>query len=288
MLTLSNREIATVVWGVTLVAWALSKRDMRKALWRIVQAFKSPYITIPIALVAFYAASVVYGLYRLSFWTPELTKDTVLWFFTVALVGISSVVSHLDDSKVWRRILTDAFKILAVFEYLSSTYTFPLWVELLFVPLVTFLAMLHVVADSKVEHKQVANMILVVQYGIFVYLVIWVVGAAIADWNNLATVDTLRKLLIGPALTIALLPLLYLFRLYAIYERVFVNLNIGITKSPTVKRYARRKIFLYFGWNSKGLISFLKSNRRRGLHRVQSKADVDGIIGELSQERRGS
>lgn len=284
MLILSSREIAIVFWGAILLIWFISKKEIRKALRKLIKTLRSPYITIPIAVTMLYIAMVVLGLHKLDLWTIELTKDTVFWFFTVALVTIVSVTSQLDNNRIWRSIIIDAFKIFAVFEYLSSTYTLPLWAELVFVPVVTFLAMLHVVADAKAESKQVANLIVIVQYGIFVYLVVWIVGAAVADWSNLATVNTLRKLLIGPILTIAIFPLLYLFRLYAIYESVFVNLNIGTSKPIAVKRYARKKIVLYFGLNSKGLIGFSQSNRRRGLHRVQSKTDVDNIMRELKQE----
>ncbi len=68
---------------------------------------------------------------------------------------------------------------------------------------------------------------------------------AIADYDNLRSVDTLRSLLLAPVLSISFLPFVYLMLVYAKYELVFLRLGLGVEKDGTLNRYAKRRIMLY-------------------------------------------
>lgn len=90
----------------------------------------------------------------------------------------------------------------------------------------------------------------------------------------------MRQITIGPLLSIALTPFVYLLRLYADYETLFVNLKIGPNKDTQVKKYARRKLIIHLGLNSKSVRAFLQSDKRHRLKRVQTKEDVDNLSEE--------
>ncbi len=280
MVVLTNREIASAIWVVLFFGFFLFYKDIRKAFLNVFRILLNRYFLALMTMMVLYILLVIWGLYAVNVWTASVIKETIIWFFTSAVVLAFSAVSNRGAENLWRAAIIDNLKIIVLFQFLVGNYTFSLPVELIFVPLVTFLTMLNVVATSEVKYQQVAVLIGIVQLGILIYVVIWVVGSAIADYRNLGSIGTMRQIAIGPLLSIALTPFVYLLRLYADYETLFINLKIGPNKDTQVKKYARRKLITHLGLNSRSVRAFLQSDKRHRLKRIQTKADVDHLLEE--------
>lgn len=278
MVVLTNREIASAIWVVILFVVSSTNSGIRKAFLGVFKAFLNRHIIIPVALLALYIALVIWGLHAVNIWTVRVLKETIIWFFTSAVVLTYSAIASRGNENLLHAVITANLKVIVIFQFLAGNYTFPLPVELVFVPFVTFLAMLNVVATSDAKYQPAAAVIGVLQLGVLIYVVIWVVGGAVTDYRNLGSLNTARQILIGPLLSIALVPLAYLLRLYADYEMLFINLKIGPTKDVQVKRYARRRLMTHLGLNSKKVRAFLQSDKRHQLKRVQTKTDVDNLL----------
>jgi hypothetical protein len=282
MALLNTREIASIVWLCLLFGYVLFETNARKfvvGFFRdVFRAFPYPYILTLIALLILYIVGVVWALNAIGFWTHELLKETVIWFFISALALIASSIATKADTKLFETVVADNLKVIVLFQFLVDTYTFSLLVELIFVLIVTFLAMLQAVAQLDEKYKRAQTLIAILQLGIFVYVAISVTTSVIADYRSLGSMDTIRIILLGPVLSFALLPFAYLLRLYVIYEDLFVNLRIGPKKSYRLKNYARRRLILHLGLNAKNIHAFIQSGRARALNRIQSKADVDRLI----------
>lgn len=54
----NNRQWASLIWIIVLVAWALSRRDIRASLRDIARAAASPKIVVPLAGPRAFVASV--------------------------------------------------------------------------------------------------------------------------------------------------------------------------------------------------------------------------------------
>lgn len=78
---LNNRDLAALFWLAVLVVFAIVKRiNVRPVL----QAMKGSILLVFVGLGMWTWLEVNLGA-RLGWWTGDLLKDTVVWFFTTAV-----------------------------------------------------------------------------------------------------------------------------------------------------------------------------------------------------------
>src|SRR3546814_10979860 len=62
--SISNREIATLLWLSVFLIFVLNRKKLRECLCNVLRAFFKPVIVIPLLLAAFYATGEIYILRR--------------------------------------------------------------------------------------------------------------------------------------------------------------------------------------------------------------------------------
>jgi hypothetical protein len=238
---LTNRDIALVVWLTVFAIFLLVNRDMRqslKPLWRTL--FYSKIALFLLVLVAYVSLAISAG-FKVGEWQPWMLKDTLYWFFGTALATFFSINQAGKDEHYFKGILSRSLRFAVVLDFIINLYVFNLVIELLLLPCMVLLGALAVVADSKQEYAQVKA---VLQW------LIALVGLAIlahagsevfGNPHSLATVSNLEDLLLPLVLTILLLPLVYLFALYAAYEELHTQLKI-FSRDKTLVRFATWQI----------------------------------------------
>ncbi len=103
----TTREAAVALWALALVAWAATKPEVRKSVGGGIRAALQWKLLVPFLLIAVYTALAVRGMHTIGLWTPDLLKDTILWFvFSGLALAFSGLQSDLEGS-VWRRVLLD-------------------------------------------------------------------------------------------------------------------------------------------------------------------------------------
>ena len=152
--TFNNREIATALWLIVFIAWAMGKVDIRKSLAGVVRAFFRFKILVFVCPMLLYVAVVVTLLATIGFWKIYLLKDTIVWFCVVAIAMVMRFVTSEDSEKILLKVLSDNIKIIIFIEFLVNTYTFSLPAELVILPVVALVAALDAVA-SAVSNKLV-------------------------------------------------------------------------------------------------------------------------------------
>lgn len=189
----NSREIAMLCWlgvGVVLVL-VLSKLSVSKPLWGVMRTLLSPWILIPIGAMALYSAIGVMLLAVAGFWHTSLLKDTIIWFCASALAMVMRVGTSEDADDVFWKVIAENFRIVILLEFLVNTYTFSLPAELILVPTVTLLAMLHEVAGLHRQHAAAARFVQTLQaligFGILAIALI----RAVSDLKSLGSVETL-------------------------------------------------------------------------------------------------
>ncbi len=227
--------------------------------------------------MAAYTAAVVWALYAAGAWTFDLLKDTIFWFVLSGLAVAFSVVLAATDGSIWRRVVVDQLKVVVVLEYIVNTYAFSFPVELVLVPVLTFLAMLDVIARSDVKHAQVVRLTGGLQ-ALFGFGVLAVATAqAIAHLDAVQTADVLRSLLLAPTLSVLFVPFIYLLILVTTYESLLVRLKLGLPKDPGVKWYARRRLICHLGLRPQKIRTFMCAHAW-DLTRIRTKADIDTLL----------
>lgn len=243
----NTREVATAIWIAIFISWALTQRNIRKSVFSAIRSAFSIKIVVPVFLMALYTAVIIYYLFRLNIWNISLLKDTILWFCFSAITMMASFVISKESVNILRKVAVDTLKVIIVLEFLVNTYTFHICVELLLIPSLTFIAILGVFAGTEEKYSAVEKITdnLQIIFGLVILGI--VVGHAIADLQNLSSMDTLRSIALVPVLSLLLTPYIYVLLLYSNYEQVFIRLNTGREKDKAITRYARRKILLYAG-----------------------------------------
>lgn len=279
----SSREIATGIWLVLLLASALTtKADARQALARLLVTLVRPKIVVPVVLVGAYTAGVVYILSNVGLWTPNLLKDTILWFLLTGLAVATTAVASQTPNQVIRSSLRDSLKVVVFLEFLVNAHTFSLPAELLLVPIVSLVVMLDAVARTDEKYSDAARLLSWVQvvfgFGILMSALSW----AAANHTTLLSLDGLRDVALGPILSVMFIPATYTLVLYANYEIVFMRLDMGRGKERALVRYAKWKMLQYAHLRLSRVLELTR--RASDIVRIARREDVDELIQLIEAE----
>lgn len=273
----NNREIATVVWVILFLAFAMRKSDIRKSFTAVLRAFCHFKILLPVCLMVLYTAAAVMLLTAIGLWNVSLLKDTILWFCLSAMAMMMRFVTSDDAENIFQKVLIDSIKIVIVLEFLVNAYTFSLPAELVIVPILTLIAMVDVVASSDEKGSVVAKVTKGAQTVVGFVILAIVASRAISDLQTLHSLDTFRSITLAPLLSLLFSPFLYVMVLISKYELVFLRLNFGMEKERGLKRYARRRILMHAGLSLRKLQHLLRNHAVDLMH-IQTEADVDRLV----------
>ncbi len=188
-----------------------------------------------------------------------------------------NLVTSREDENLFRKIIIDNIKIVIIIEFLVNTYTFSLVGELVFIPFMTLIVMLDVVAKTDKKYLAVAKLMSRLQIIIGLVILIYATSNAISDYKNFGSMDTMKNFLLAPLLTISFLPLIYFILLFAAYESLFIRLNLGYEKGKKLKNYARRKIIKQCLFSLKKIKKASNMNIYNLMH-IRNEKDVDDMV----------
>jgi hypothetical protein len=266
----NNREIATTIWVSLLILLALFKKAFRLSLFNLLKALFVKQIGFSIAGMLLYVCFMVLAFQKVGFWDESAIKDTVLWTYGVAFVMLFNANKTGDDDHYIRRTLIGNIKLVVVLEFILNMYSFSLLIEIVIVPVVTYLVLLKAYAEYKPVPKQVATF---VSHGLSIFGTVLLVTTfynVASNYHSFATWRNLRDFLLPPALTIALLPFTYSMALLIKYENIFNRINIS-NDDPDLASYAKRRILSTFHIK---LARLTKWSREAGILRFSNRNEV--------------
>lgn len=279
MESLNNREIATIFWLAVLIIWVFSKKDARVSFLPVISAFTNKLVLIPFGLFILYNSMIIWFLRYVGFWDSNQIKNTIIWFFTAGIVSFFQLPNIEKDPLYFRKAITDNLKIIVFFEFIISFYVFSLPVELIFVPLVTFLALLSAISERDKKNKIVTKLLHIVLTLIGLIIVIYTIYKLIINYSEFAQKQTLYDFSLPTILSIFLLPFIYLLHVYMVYEGVFRYIDFLITDKK-ICRYAKKTALIKYNLD----LSRLKQweDILRNEHIVKS-SDIDETHKELAR-----
>jgi hypothetical protein len=221
----NDREIAVVVWLGLFLLWAVSLPKVRRELPGLLEASLKAQILISVLALALYVTAVVYLGSLADLWKPALVSDTIFWFVAsgFVLLGGSATLFKRSDQTL-RPLVARLLGVTLVVEVLVNLYVFPLPVELVLVPFVTFLVCLGLVASREPDHKAVSDLVggiqAVLGLGLFAYVAVRIAF----DWDGFLDIGVL-KLALPIWLTLACLPFMILMGLFSAYSTAFAMIR---------------------------------------------------------------
>lgn len=275
----NNREIAVGVWLVIFVIWILSKPNLRKTLKNLVVQFLTSRLVIPFILLVVHVLVSVWLLSYFELWQDHQIKNTVLWFFTVAAVSFFRLHKIKDDLHYFKNAIKDHVKIILVIEFLITSYTFSLVVELVFIPFTALMGGVLALAQSDIKYSSAEKSVNHIFSIIGIIVVLFIVYKISTEPSDLLQVKTLYDFLVPIFLSCLLLPYIYMLHLYSTYERVLQRLGFSI-KDKQLELYAKRRGMINFNLHATNLNRWSDSLNYID---ISSKLDVDDSIVEAKR-----
>ncbi len=143
---------------------------------------------------------------------------TVLWFVGNGIVTFFSSHDAVTDPAYFRKAVRGGVWLLVILEAVVNLAVFPLGFELFILPLLLIVVLLGAAAATRPD-LAIVKTFTDVLLGIFgVVAVARTLYAVATDFESYATLETLMRLLLPPALTVAFLGYVYLLSRYTIWE----------------------------------------------------------------------
>ena len=214
---LNSREDAILFWTVVIFGYAFS-RNPRGIDSGLLGAVRTLYwkLLIFYGFLAAYCALLVAGAERLGLWHMSSLKPTIYWFVGSAVVlgGMA-----LTSPNYLRSALKRVTGITILVEFIVNLYVFPFAYELVLVLIATLFIGVQVLQHDASTDPRARRFIDGTLVTIVLIYLIYFVISALGDLDRFLSRENAEAFLVGPALTLALIPFLYLARRLSQWEQ---------------------------------------------------------------------
>lgn len=236
---LTTREWATVIWAFILFVYAMVHRQIREAFWNVVKIFFGKKLRILWGIIFLYVLGITLIFYQLPFWDNAFIKDIIVWFVFLGLIYCMNAVSKEADEEYIRKVLKDNLKLTIVLEFIISTFTFNIWVELVIVPITIIIVIMNVIAEREEEYEKVHKLLDMVLAVAGFWILYETIKIGIHEYKELDALNTFISFMIPIVYLILIIPLEYILELYSKYEVLFVRMSFKEAKDKKIQRRHR-------------------------------------------------
>src|SRR5262245_31441605 len=136
---LNNREIATAIWLIIALLWALSISGVRRSIRDLLKTFLNVKIVVPFVAMLVYIFLMVTVFKKIGFWDVSATKDTILWTLGSAFATFFNLNKVSEDEHYFKNVILDNIKFILILEFILNFYSFSLAIELALIPIITLI-----------------------------------------------------------------------------------------------------------------------------------------------------
>lgn len=239
----STREIATVIWATLILIYVMRRRDFRASLFKFIKAIFAKKLLLIWTIYIAYVSFITYLFSSLSVWKNIYLKDILIWTLTSGIIYYANALSKDADEKYIRNMIKNNLGLIVILEFIVSTFTFNIFVELMIIPIVTVLIVgIYMTENNK--NQQYENKFYNVTLTTIVFSnILAAVIKGIREFRNLNKIDTIVSLITPIAYMLLSIPLVYILELYSKYEIIFIRINLGNNLSK--KNYRKRKLRVF-------------------------------------------
>jgi hypothetical protein len=255
---LSTREVATAIWLFVFIYFVFVNSKTKESAFQVVKIACSKQLATPFVIMILYAVILVISFAKLPIWKIAYIKDILIWVFFVGVPVCFGAVTRNVDSEYFKKIVLNNLKFAVIVEFFINTFTFSLIVELILIPILTFLFIFDAVPDTKEEYlpaKKLSSMLLpIIGFGVLGFAF----KNAIYTYNNLGVADLLVKFFIPIVFSTFYIPVAYSFAIYSKYQMMFIRMSFREPKDKKVKLKHRLMVIKKCGLSYKKICMFEK------------------------------
>jgi hypothetical protein len=245
---LNTRETALVIWIGGALVFSLMRPTIRAAGSNLLKVlFGTPALAAALFGAVAYVGLGGYLLWETGYWDVSMTKTAIFWFFGIALASIFNI-KHINR-KYFRNLIVGNFAFVAIVEYLDSLRTFPLAIELLFLPTILLLVGCQAIGDTRPEYalakKLVDNLLAIAGLATLIFALTGIV----ADFRNILTIEHAKDFLLPVILTMWFLPYVYLIHYIVKMQSSLHMLHFWLRDDEQLFRFTKLQILRICGLN---------------------------------------
>ncbi len=218
----TTREISIGIWVIIIIILLLLGKNTRKSLKALVGAALK--LWSPFLFILLYAAIITYVIASNELWSNVYIKDVILWVLFVGVPLCFRAVNKNADENYFKEELVKAFKLTALVEFFVNYYTFSLGVELVILPIVSFIVLLDVLAEKE-QYKNAKILIDLVITGIGIVLLYQTISSIVFNIHNLKIMNIAITLLLPCVYTCLFIPVAYLLLIVSKYQLIFIRMQ---------------------------------------------------------------
>ena len=162
---------------------------------------------------------------------------------------------------------------MAILEFIISTFTFNIWVELAIIPITTMIVMMNVIAERKEEYEKVHKLLDIVLAVAGFWILYETIKIGIHEYKELDALNTFISFMIPIVYLILIIPLEYILELYSKYELLFVRMSFKEEKDKKIQRRHRWLVIKVCKLSVHKVLLFQK----KYWYKMYSKMSVEGF-----------
>jgi hypothetical protein len=221
----NNRQWAFILWVVVLLAWALTRPELRSSVRDVLRTAGSPKIVGPLVVLLGWVVGLVYLAARIGLWDSDRTADTAFWFVTAGLVLFGNFGKVSQERHFLRRGAFATLKFSAMVEVLAEVFVLNLVAEVILLPVLALLGGMSAVSALRQEHHQVKRLVDGVLSVGSICLLLYVVVSLVNNWGSVDKRDLFQQFALPVWLTVGVLPYIFIVGLLAAYELAFIRID---------------------------------------------------------------
>lgn len=280
---LSSREWATIVWGIIILFYIITKKTIRISIFNLIKTFFDKHLILLWIVYISYVLGMTFLYSLLPFWKNAFIKDIIIWSLFSGLIYLLNAASREADETYIIKIVKDSFNFFIIFEFILSTFTFSLFSELLIIPIFTIIFTINLIYERDLEYQnlyKLTNYILNIIGFIFIFKTIEV---GINEYHQLNILDTLISFLIPIIYLISTLPLIYVISLYSKYQSLFLRMSFKEGENKEINKKRHFKVLKTCNISIKRVIiftyEFLPS-----IYKKMSEEEFDNLLNEFKNK----
>lgn len=282
----STRELATAFWvGAILIAVGMAivtNKKIRQGFIGVLKCFFNRKLRKLWEIYFLYIGIITLMFSRFPIWKNIYLKDIILWTLFSGLTICMNAVASEADEKYISKVLKDNIRFTVVTEFLLSTFTFSLWVELIIIPITTVIVLFDTVAEHKSDAIAVHKLLQDVMAFAGLCVILQTVRVGILEYRELNVINTLVSFFIPIVYLLLVTPLEYAFELYSKYEMLFIQMHFKEPSDKMVQRKRHLKVIKACGLSVRKTILFQKQCIPR-MYVSMSDSEFEALISQLEE-----
>lgn len=223
----NSREVATFIWFLIIFVWLFKinffKNEFVKNNFKNIGHILTNFnIIIILSFLLSYVCFIIYFLSIIELWDVMQLKNTIYWFFSFACLSIFKVSKINNLAEFSKRTFYECFSLIVIIAFISGTYTFPLFLEMLIIP-VNIVLLIIMTAPGYSKRAKVCSKTLL--FIIIFFIFSFTIYLFVSDMNKIFDEQKLKDFILPIILTILYLPFLLLLKLYMDYEKEFLKIK---------------------------------------------------------------